>query len=173
MVPFAKRLLVPYPSRHRFAQAGAVAGEVAQGAKVAADFIKPYVEAAAPVVRDVARESVKLASPVVESGVQSALKQLKGSGVDVDGALKTASSAVEATTPVLKSTAATLTNFVDAIATGDPSTVATAVGAGVLLVLLSPLLLPALAGCARLLCSCPNSALTPHCARQAAAWLHG
>jgi hypothetical protein len=166
----------PYPSRLSLSQAGAVAGEVAQGAKVAADFIKPYVDAAAPVVRDVAKESVKLASPVVESGVQSALKQLKGSGVDVDGALASANQAANATVPVLKSTAAALTNFVDAIATGDPSTVATAVGTGVLLVLLSPLLLPALAGCAWLAhacCSPPCSRSDASCTLQAAAWLHG
>lgn len=136
---------------------------------MAADYIKPYVDAAAPVVRDVARESVKLASPVVESGVQTALKQLKSSGVDVDGALKSANSAAEATVPVLKSGAVALTTFVDAIATGDPSTVATAVGAGVLVVLLSPLLLPVVAGCAQpactaVVCTSPDAALhTPGC----------
>lgn len=124
-----------------------MAGEVAQGAKVAADLVKPYVDAASPVLADAARTTVKLASPVVESGVKVAVQQLKESGVDVDAALKTASAAAEATVPVVTKTASALTTFVEAVATGDPTTVATAVGAGILVALVSPFLLPVLAGC--------------------------
>jgi hypothetical protein len=147
---------------------------------VAANLLKPYVDAATPYVAEAARTTVKVASPLVEKGAQVVVKELKDSGIDVDAAVKNANAAAQATLPVVKTTASALSSFAEAVANGDPATVATAVGAGVLVTLLAPVLLPVLAGCAACIpCSFtaevhifPSSALTATTSLQAAARLY-
>jgi hypothetical protein len=129
------------------AQAAGVAGEVAGSAKVAADFLKPYVDAATPVVEQAARETVKAATPLVQQGLKSAARAAQDSGLDVDGAIKTATAAAKATAPVAQEAVSAAAAVSQAIANGDPATLTNIAGLGALMLLLSPLLLPALAAC--------------------------
>ena len=126
-----------------------MADEVVGGARVAAEFIKPYVDAATPVVASAAKESVRIATPLVEGGLRSAAKQLQGSGVDVDGALKSAAAAAKATAPVAQEAASAVSGAVSSLLQGDPATLSSAVGAAALALLLTPLLVPLLAGLLR------------------------
>jgi hypothetical protein len=128
-------------------QAAGVAGEVAGSAKVAADFLKPYVDAATPVVEQAARETVKVATPLVQQGLKSAARAAQDSGLDVDGAIKTATAAAKATAPVAQEAVTAATAVSQAIVNGDPATLTNIAGLGALTLLLSPLLLPALASC--------------------------
>ena len=131
----------------RDAQAAGVADEVAGGAKVAAEFLRPYVEAAAPVVEGAARETVKVATPLVQEGLKSAKRAAQSSGLDVDGAFQSAAAAAKATAPVAQEAASAAVSVTQALINGDPATLTTAAGVGAAVVLLSPLLLPLLARC--------------------------
>ena len=128
-------------------QAAGVADEVAGGAKVAAEFLRPYVEAAAPVVEGAARETVKVATPLVQEGLKSAKRAAQSSGLDVDGAFQSAAAAAKATAPVAQEAASAAVSVTQALINGDPATLTTAAGVGAAVVLLSPLLLPLLARC--------------------------
>ena len=114
---------------------------------MAAEFLRPYVEAAAPVVEGAARETVKLATPLVQQGFKSATAAAKSSGLDVDGALQTAAAAAKASAPVAQEAVSAAVNVSQALINGDPATLTSAAGVAAAVVLVSPLLLPVLARC--------------------------
>ena len=105
-----------------------MAGEVAAGARVAADYVKPYAVAAKPILDSAATQGVKLAEPLLSRAATS----LKAAGVDV--------------VPVVKGAGGVVSSLYSGLASPDA---VTALGLGAFALLVVPTLLPAVAGLLR------------------------
>lgn len=120
-------------------QAAEVGAEFGSAAGAAASYVKPYADAYAPAVKSAAQSAVAAATPLLQSGVA----QLQRSGVDVDGAVKSAATVAKEAAPVLSGGAYAVSSF---LSSTSPATLATELGALALLLLLAPLAVPIIAG---------------------------
>ena len=118
-------------------QAGIVAEEVGGAARVAAAFVKPYADVAAPYVEGTLRAGFKAGEPLLRSGVEQ-LQRIPYTDV----ALKKVVTAAEASAPVVQGGASAVSSFVTTTAPLE-------LGILGLLVLSLPLLAPLVGGVLR------------------------